>query len=575
MRKMQKVGSDRVKRDFGKWETGKNSGILNNMGNGGIRGILKENWKFLLCLVVEIILLYSNAMRGDFVSDDYATILNNPSIKDISAGFKGFNVVYMSNTIIARLFGVTPIPFHLYSLFLFILACMVVFLFLRVLFGKKVAMLTTIIFAVHPIHVEAVSWISGKPYTLASMFILAALLVGVFLVETKKKKYLIWMIIFAFLAYQSDAARSLSFIFLFLLYLWYRGGLGEIRKQFYRYLPFVLVAIVMGIVILWPGIKTRIESVNSGYNRVGSIFYNPFFQYPTSVTKYLQLMLVPADLTLYHTMYVVPVWLNWLVLIIFLSLLIYSFFRDRKIFFGLSFIFLASASSMAPIKVGWLVAERYMFLGSLGFCLILVLFWDRIPRKLKLAKLAVFVCLVVGFVVRTFVRNIDWQTNHKLWVNTVQVSPNSHNAWNNIGDDYDKLKDYENAIKGFTQSTVMKTNYADAYHNRANIYLKTGYLDLARDSYLTALNYSPTLFQTYVSLTQVELMQKKTEKAFEYAKKVVEMQPNNFQAHYVLGVVLAQSGNRKEALKEIEISLQLNPDFKPAKDALVKLNSDG
>lgn len=237
-------------------------------------------------------------------------------------------------------------------------------------------------------------------------------------------------------------------------------------------------------------------------------------------------------------------------------------------------MFLASVASMAPVKVGWLVAERYMFLGSLGFCLVLVLFWDRIPKKLKLVKLTVFVCLIIGFTVRTFVRNIDWQTNHKLWVNTVQTSPNSHNAWNNIGDDYDKLKDYENAIKGFTQSTVMKANYADAYHNRANIYLKTGRLDLARDSYLTALKYSPGLFQTYVSLTQVELMQKKPEKAMEYAKKTVEMQPNNFQAHYVLGVVLAQSGNREEALKEIKISLQLNPNFGPAKDALVKLNSD-
>ena len=98
------------------------------------------------------------------------------------------------------------------------------------------------------------------------------------------------------------------------------------------------------------------------------------------------------------------------------------------------------------------------------------------------------------------------------------MSPNSHNAWNNIGDDYDKLaqkettdegkmKQYLNAIKGFGQSFFIKTNYADAYHNQANIYYRIGRMDLARQGYETALSYNPALEQTIKTLIQLDLME--------------------------------------------------------------------
>ena len=70
-------------------------------------------------------------------------------------------------------------------------------------------------------------------------------------------------------------------------------------------------------IIAFPYIKSRVSVVNSGINESGSIFYPPTFQYPIAVTKYLQLILVPTDLTLYHTMYVLPGWLNWAVLLVF------------------------------------------------------------------------------------------------------------------------------------------------------------------------------------------------------------------------------------------------------------------
>ena len=543
----------------------------------GIRQILKENWKFLLILCLGTFLLYFNSLWGDFVSDDYAAITQNPYIYEWAMGGPDpTNIINISTNLLATIFGInSPIAYHVYSLVLYLITIVVVFIFLYILFGKKVAIITTLIFSFHPIHVEAVSWISGKPYLFIGLFQLCAY-ICLIMYLLGKKKYLYWGILSFILTFMSDKARSLSLFFvapMIVLFMAYSDKYeGMVKKNlFWKIVGGALVLIPIGLVLIWPIIKNRINVVNFGYRGDGSVFYDPFFQYPTGITKYLQLLLIPVDMTLYHTMYILPVWLNWLVFLLYIFSVLYFWFKDKNIFFSLIFIFLTTIPSMAPVKVSWLVAERYIFLGSLGWCLFLALVWEKYLSKFKILGTCVVIFIVCIYSVKTFVRNIDWQTNHNLWVNTVQVSPNSHNAWNNIGDDYDKLGQYDNAIKGFTQSTVMKPNYADAYHNRANIYFKTSYLQQARDSYETALGYNPGLMQTYISLTQIDLNEGKLDLALEHSSKAIELDPNNSLTRYVKAIVLNGMGLIDEAKKEAEISLRINPDFQPAKELLLKL----
>ncbi|MCX6727069.1 MAG: tetratricopeptide repeat protein [Candidatus Shapirobacteria bacterium] len=356
---------------------------------------------------------------------------------------------------------------------------------------------------------------------------------------------------------------------IYLLYV----GINRVRINWTKFILGTLVLSILFVIFAMPYIKYRIGVVNSGYNSSESVFYDPFFQYPTGISKYLQLLAVPVDLTLYHTMYTFPWQLNWFILLLYLATTIYFFFKDKRYFFALAFIIAAVLPSIMPVKVSWLVAERYMFLGSLGFCLFLGLIITDLWRYSKIIIGGVLGLLLVLFSIKVYIRNIDWQTNHKLWVNTCQVSPNSHNAWNNIGDDYDKLNDPTNAIKGFTQSTIVKPNYADAYHNRANIFFKIGRLDLARESYNVALNFSPELYQTYLSLTQIDLMEGKSDLALQHSQAALKLQPENPQAVYVVGVVYAQVGKLTEAETIFENLLKQIPDYQPAKQALQQLKT--
>ena len=533
----------------------------------GIREILRKNWKFLLILCLGVAVVYFNSLWGAFVSDDYATIPQNPQIMSLKAGVSGW-MTGLTNWFLAVTFGIgNPIAYHVMNLIIYLLILLIGFVYLKLLFNDGVIpSLAVLIFAFLPIHVEAISWISGKPYLLNALFVLISMSLFILYSKTENKKYLYYFIISLFFAFAAEKVRSMALVILLVLYwvsfdnkLKKKINIGKILTVFGSLL-------ILTLLVLSPNILDRINSVNSGINASDSIFYNPFFQYPTAIAKYLQLILVPTDLTLYHTMYTIPVWLNWLILITYLGSLVWFWFKDKKIFFALAFIFGAAAPSMAPVKVSWLVAERYMFLGSLGFGLLLAIVLEKFWESKKIIVVGGVSVLIAFYGARIVLRNVDWQTNHNLWVNTCQVSPNSHNAWNNIGDDYDKLAQYENAIKGFGQSFAIKPNYADAYHNQANIFYKMGRLDLARHGYEMALYYNPALTQTYQTLIQLDMVENNKIELSKHLNTLISLQPNDLQIRYIAAIAYQKVGMLEEAKKIADEMYKYYPNIKEIKD---------
>lgn len=550
----------------------------------GFRQIIKQNWKFLFFLLLGVFGLYLNSLHGDFVSDDYATIPQNPNIFSFKDGLKGW-MGGLINWFLAVTFGVkSPVHYHIFSLFTYLAILIVLFVFVYLIFGQKIAKVSTVLFAVLPIHVEVVSWIAGRPYLMNALFILLSMVFLIYFLNTSKRKYLYYLLVFIPLSFFAEKTRFAALPLLVILY-WVSFDNPYKKKIDLGKILIIFGCLFLAVVIfIWPSLLNRIDVVNSGTNASESIFYNPFFQYPTAIAKYLQLIWFPADLTLYHTMYVLPGWMNWLILLTFLSLIGFSFFKDKKIFFSLSFIFLAAAPSMLPVKISWLVAERYVFLGSLGWSIFLALILEKIAKKAKLLSLIILILLVLIYGIRVFLRNIDWQTNHNLWVSSCQVSPNSHNAWNNIGDDYDKLaqlekteegkmKQYLNSIKGFTQSTTVKPNYADAFHNRANIFYKIGRLDLARDSYKLALSFNPTMYQTYLSLIQIDLIEKKYDLATEDLKALKKINSTNVQVWYVEAFIDIKKGDINKAKEILQAIVTQFPDYTDAVDLLKSISN--
>jgi protein O-mannosyl-transferase len=539
----------------------------------GIWRTIFKNWKFLLILVLGTMALYFNALNGAFVSDDYATIPNNPQIMNFNHGLSGW-MSGLINWATAVAFGIkNPLPYHLISLLFYLGSVVLVFVLTEVLFNDKIiSSITSILFAVMPVHVEAVSWISGKPYLLNAFFVLISFILFIYFSKTGDKKYLWQFLISLLFNFAAERVRFLALPFLILIYWISFEHKFKNKINIGKLVLGLLLVVGVVFMLIWPQIIARINMVNSGTNSSGSIFANPFYQYPTSIAKYLQLLLFPVDLTLYHTMFTVPAWFNWLVLAVYGANLVWFWFKDKRYFFVLAFIFAATAPSMAPVKVSWMVAERYMFLGSVGMAMLGGLLIKRAWDKKILAMLLTAV-LVLVYAVRVYQRNRNWQTNHDLWVNTCQVSPNSHNAWNNIGDDYDKLNDPENAIKAFAQSYTVKTNYADAYHNQANIFFKIGRLDLARATYEKGLSINPSMSASYIALIQIDVQEKNIIALENDLKRLQALKPNDLQVVYIAAQAYAQVGKKDEAKKLAEMMYKQFPTIPEIKALYDQINS--
>lgn len=545
-------------------EGGQFSAVVAIQKKPGIRQIIRSDWKFLLILLLGTIGIYFNSLWGDFVSDDYASITQNPDIRSFGAAFKSIGAMTaLSNTLLANIFGTgSSIPYHVFNLVLYLLILVVAFVFVYLLTDSKlVSRISLIVFAVLPVHVESISWISGRPYLFVAFFVLLLLNLLILFVANKEKRYLWLMLPLLPILFKTDRIRGFSFVILGIMYLLtFKEKLGY-KVNLGRILLGIIFLTFFVVLVSWPVISDRITSVNSGVNASDSVFYDPLFQYPTAIPKYLQLLVFPSDLTLYHTMYISPLWLNWSVFLVYLFLIVWFFVKDKKIFFALAFIFAAALPSMLPVKVSWLVAERYLFLGSLGFALLLGLLAERYWLKGKYFVVVILSALVAAYGVRVVLRNIDWQTNHKLWVSSCQVSPNSHNAWNNIGDDYDKLSQYDNAVKGFGMSYAIKQNYADAYHNQANIFYKIGRRDLARSSYEQAVTYNPGLYQTYLTLIQLDLMDRNKDELLRHISQLNKVKPGDLQVAYITATAYLNIGMVNEAKNLSTLMYQQFPNI--------------
>src|SRR3989338_129824 len=140
-----------------------------------LRQIIKQNWLIFLLLTVVVILVYANSLANGFVSDDVMGILKNEKIGEFKWGLNFPLTFQWAATY--HLFDKNPVPFRPENILFHLGNVWLVFILLFLLTQKKtVALLTALIFAVHPILVESVTWLSGGIYAKYTFFVLLALL---------------------------------------------------------------------------------------------------------------------------------------------------------------------------------------------------------------------------------------------------------------------------------------------------------------------------------------------------------------------------------------------------------------
>ncbi len=534
--------------------------------------MIKKPWPAFLLLLILILITYANSLNNAFLSDDIAEIVQNPYLSSFNNIFKnpfGFIRPFLY-WLMFHIGGLNPIYFRLINIFFHIGSVFLIYFILKLLSTKKLALFVAAIFAVHPVISEAVVWISGGSYPQYAFFFLLSFLF--YILPVRKSRFYLLSLISYLLSFMSHPQMPLL---LFLIFPLYEVSFGNLKKNYLKTVPFLLLSVVFALITLnsLPERETTLQSTH--YSERG--IDNPLLLIPTALTSYFELIFFPKNLTLYHselTFSQLQFAVRFLITLIFAAIIFISFKKNSFIFFWLAFFLITLSPTLTPFRLNWVVAERYLYLPMIGILALVGIGINKLCQypKLRHITYTLFVLVIISLSIRTIIRNIDWKNEDNLWIATGKTSPSSPNAHNNLGDVYGRAGDKQAALREFQKAIELKPGYGDAYHNLANTYRELGDSDKALENYQDALKFNPNLWQSYQNMAAIYFEQKKFDLAVENLQKAILINPGNLNLKHNLGLVNLIMGNKDKAKEIFTKILTFDPNNEMAKQGLLEAN---
>ncbi len=583
----------------------------------------------ILVLAAFAFMLYANTLGHEYTQDDAIVIYDNmyttQGIKGIPGlltkdTFFGFFKTEGKDKLVSggryrpltpvmfavewQLFGHRPWIGHIINVLIYALTVIVIFLVLRLLLQRQfpdhyhvISFIAALIFAAHPIHTEVVANIKGRDEIMAMIFSLSALWGSIKYIDLKKNKYLLMSGVFLFLGLLSkeNTITFLAIIPISLLYF---------RKIKLAYsIKATLPAIVSTILFL--GIRTSIlgmdmggkprELLNNpflkivGSNYVDFSFAEVFATITFTLGKYLQLLVWPHPLTHdYYPRYVGVMQIgDWTVILSLLTMgvllwLIWYFRRKHLIIsYGIVYYFITlSIVSNIVFPIGTNMSERFLFMPSLGFTIIVAYLFSKFSNKYGKRMIWITTCIYLTLLsFKTVTRNMVWQDNYTLFTTDVKTSLRSAKVLNAAGGSIiEKVGSDNESIARTTQLNTALTyldsalkihpNYKNAYLLRGNAHYHLKNYEEAITAFSNALRLDAgfsdarsNLGVTYRDAGRYYGEEKgELKKAIVFLQKAEEISPNDYEVLRLLGVANGIEGRHNEAIKYFERAKDRRPN---------------
>ena len=415
-----------------------------------------------MCAIAVIALvLYWPSLELDFVYtwDDAAYVTNNPLVVreapiDLQHIFlSAVNQVYSPLTILsfaveAKLFGASPFFYHLNNVLLHLFVCLLLF-WLAVKIGLSVpgAFFSAVLFAVHPMHVESVAWISERKDVLYAAFYLLALLQYVAFVKTSKKKWF-YLSVFFGLCGMLAKPMALSLPLIMLLLDWFLMRPLSWGARIKEKAVYCLYIIPLALCSFWSLGSTAGDPLSKVLLWVFSfVFYIKKFFFPDVFLPHYALA---EPVVLGHPAYMGSLLLG--------AVFIYSIIRYRPsrwflfawLYYFCSIFFLFRTTNVLSVQnVANLsqVADRFMYLPSAGFCLWLgYLAQKSLKGSARKIMPFVLVLIVIFLGWRASCQMLVWKNDTTLWKHAIRHAPQDPLGYINRGLGYEKRGQYDLAI---------------------------------------------------------------------------------------------------------------------------------
>jgi hypothetical protein len=568
---------------------------------------------FLLGIILITVAVYVGSLENELTNwDDKGYITENQSIKHFHNDSVFSTIAYFMNPANPQMgnyhpltmityaleyskFGLDPKPYHTTNLIIHLLSSIFTFYFVRKLTKNEwIAFMSALIFAIHPMHVESVAWVSERKDVLYGFFYIAGLYCYVTYLEEKTKYriffYLMTILLFLFSGLSKGMAVSLPIAFFAIdYYLKRKISIKFILEK----VPHFIVAIILGVLAL----KAQ-ESVNA----IGEFTEYPFadrllFTF-YGITVYLGKFFLPINLSCFYDyptkglngMYPLILYLGIFV-VVFLTYLMLKWRKSNRTgVFALTFFFITIALVLQILPVGEaIIAERYTYIPYIGIAIVFSEYIYNLSKNSPIKNYVLFSS--IGFfcflTLTSYQRTKVWRDSISLWNDAISKDKTIARQYkcrgdahmdlgtknlNEYQDSTKAITEYNLAIKDYDSCISLNPRYADAFFNQGLSYQKIydisqeiAVLKVALKSYELAIKIKQSDSRFFATIGLAYFYLKDYEKAISNYSKAIEMDPFNKDTYNnrVGAYFYLQKYNLalKDALKAQSLGYPMDPIF--------------
>jgi tetratricopeptide (TPR) repeat protein len=601
-----------------------------NRGDSGLlKGKRLPDWLLILVLAGATIAAYLPVWHAGFIWDDDKFLLENPLIKHVDGLYSFwftsqapdyFPLTSTTLWLEWRLWGAEPLGYHLVNVLLHSLSALLLW---RILLRLNIpgAWLAAVLFAVHPVNVQSVAWVTERKNTLAMVFYLLSIL-WYLKSETRNPKpeirspqaetrspssifhlpspifYLLSLLAFLLALLGKTAVAPLPLVLL-LIECWRSPRIAHhasrITHHALRLAPFFVLSLVLGLLSLWfqyhRAIANDIVRTDSFSGRLAGAGYAIwFYSYKAIWPLHLSAVYPRWQIDPTRALSYAP-----LLAIIAALLLLWRFRRSwgRPALFGSGYFVIMLLPVLGFLNIYFmrysLVADHWQYFAIIGpITLVAAGLSSKFkvqssrsePRPNSRTPFNLFnplaacasrpfaAALVLTLAALTWQQTTNYKNLEIFWRSVIRSNPGSSMAHNNFGKTLFQARRVDEAIEQFQTALEIQPVSANVHNNLGNALLQKGSVEEASSHLRQAVDLEPRQPEFHYNLGQFLFRTGRTQEALAQFDAALDLDPNLPTVHNNLGYALLQLGRLDEALAHFRKAAQLEPGSSHAQYAL-------
>ena len=542
-------------------------------------GRTPDLWSFALIFGASLV-AYWPALEGTLLWDDSAHV-TSPELQslhglwriwfDRAATQQYYPLLHSAFWIEHQMWGDSVVGYHLTNILLHALSACLVVMIVR-MFRLPGAPLAGLIFALHPVCVESVAWISEQKSTLSAVFYLSSALIYLRF-DRDRRKPLYYLALGLFILALLSKTVTATLPMALLVVLWWRKGRLEWKRDVSPLVPWIVVGAAAGLFTAW------VERVDIGAK--GAAFNLSVGQRCLIAGRalwfYLSKLLFPYKLTFVYPHWDINTGSAWqylfpagvLVVVILFVILARRGARGpltALLYFSGTLFPVLGFLNVYPFVYSY-VADHFQYLASLAVVIpaaaILTRFKNRIHGQPAAVVPVSITLLVVTLACLTWRQSRMYRDAETLYRETIDRNPDCWMAYNNLGNVLVQFPERSSeALQAYRAAVRIKSDDAEAHYNLANLLFKDD-LPGAIAHYEAALRAKPDFAEAHANLgTALARLPSRLPDAITEYQAAIRLKPGLAVTHFDFANTLSQVSDRlPEAISEYRRAIELDPDY--------------